>query len=88
MRRQIRVQIDLVAVVDDDQDGVPFVADATDVLWDVARAVLPNATGMAPGGRLSVGLTRESLVQARRAWKTAPARPSRLSPIRTTGGEG
>lgn len=67
MRRQIRVKIDLVAEVDDDRDGIPWVGDVDGVLSRVAGAVLPRATGVLPGGRLSMGLTPASITAARRA---------------------
>ena len=94
MRRQIRLQINLVAEVDDDRDGVPFIADVTDALWRATCAVLPGAVGLLPGGRLAVGLTRESRAQAKKAQRTKrtegvrPSPPPPPPPTSTSSGVG
>lgn len=74
MRRQIRLQANFVVEIDDDRDGIPFVGDVDAVLERIARVALPGATRILPGGRLEVGLTRASLVEARRRWRSGADR--------------
>lgn len=71
MRRSIRVKLDFVVELDDDGYGLPSVGDPGDALAKVAEIVVPGAALLMPGGRISVGLTRESSIAIRQVRKAA-----------------
>jgi hypothetical protein len=70
MRRSVRVQMNFVVDIDDDGQGIPWF-DAGDTLERVTKAILPQAERIRPGGRVSMGLTRESMGELRKARKAA-----------------
>lgn len=79
MRRAIRVKLDFVVEVEDDGCGVPFVGDVGDAIASVAKIVVPSAALVRPGGRLYLGLTRESFVAARRITRKPPVARSPIT---------
>lgn len=80
MKRSIRVRVDLVVDVDDDGSGIPHVFfEPTPILSSVAKLLVPGAVYLHPGGLLEIRLTRDSLIEVRRA--------ERAKSMRRAGGE-
>lgn len=72
MKRTVRVKIDFVVEVDGDRDGIPAVLDASETngaLAEIASLVVREPAVLVPGGKISVGLTREASNAARRLRK-------------------
>lgn len=66
MNRKIRVKVEFVLELHDEGEGLPRVPDPGVLLAEIAAKIAPGPATLEPGGRVSVGLTRESSVAFRR----------------------
>ncbi len=60
------MKLDFVVEIDDEGTGTPPIGDPGDQLVRVSEILVPGAARLLPGGRISVGLTRESSIAARK----------------------
>ncbi len=65
MKRTVRIKMDFVVEIDDPGEGLPKHGPPLDILTVAAQA-FPGVTAIMPGGRVELGLTRESSLTARR----------------------
>lgn len=70
MKRSIRVRMNFVVDVEEGKEGIPCALQLNEALERAAKAVIPQATYLHPGGRVEIGLTRESVTALRRMRKT------------------
>ena len=62
--------MNFVVDIEGEGEGVPRAFELNEALARAAKAVIPEATYLHPGGRCEIGLTRESVAMLRRAQKT------------------
>lgn len=70
MKRQVRVQVEFVATLDDDGLDVPIIEDVNGKIASIAALLVPTALSNPTNHKLKIGFTRESSVAVRRALKS------------------
>lgn len=63
--------MNFVVDVEDEGEGVPRAFQLNEALMQAAKAMIPEATYLHPGGHIEIGLTRESVTALRRARKAS-----------------
>lgn len=69
MKRTVRIKLDYVVEIDDDRDGIPL-TDPLDLICRGAQTI-PGVQQVLPGAKHTIGLTRESWNEVRRARKAS-----------------